>query len=212
MDWRNQGRQYHMWFGHGTAPDTGDADAGDTSVAGTSLAQRIPALAYGAMASLPAAQRRQAEAQYQNGLLPRLTEAMTAWAHGAQLATATFAERFFGRGADDPVVQKLHSAVLAVGLATSQAEMRQAAGWIADAMQTVGLNNWPRFVADALAHVGHYVMCGPVPAAPVPPMDATPVLFRDDNGQVVFRPDVKPPEPPEPIMRPADARMDPISS
>jgi hypothetical protein len=189
-----------MWFGHGTAPHNDETDA---SVAGTSLAQRIPALAYGAMASLPAAQRRQAEAQYQNGLLPRLTEAMTAWAHGAKLDRATFADRFFGRGAGDPVVQKLHGAAVAVGSATSQAEMRHAAGQVADAMQTVGLNNWPRFVADALARAGHYVVCGPAAAAPVPRTDDTPVPFVDDKGAVVLKPDGKP------MMRPADARMDP---
>jgi hypothetical protein len=138
---------------------------------------------------------------------------MTAWAQGAKLDNATFAQRFFGRNADDPVAQKLHGAALAVASATSQADMRQAAEKVADAVQTVGLNNWPRFVADALARLGDYVVCGPA-AAPVPPMDATPVPFVDDKGQQVWlpKPDTDPPvpaEPLEPIMRPADARMDP---
>jgi len=54
MAWQDQGRQYHMWFGHGTTPDP--------SVVGKSTADRVLALAYGAIASLPAAQRGQAEA------------------------------------------------------------------------------------------------------------------------------------------------------
>ncbi len=70
MGWQDQGRQYHMWFGHGTAADAGAA--ADPSVVGKSTADRALALAYGAIASLQAAQRRQAEAQYQAGTLARL--------------------------------------------------------------------------------------------------------------------------------------------
>ncbi len=78
MSWVDQGRQYHMWFGHGTSADQDAKTAPDPSVTRQIAADRVLALAYGAVASLPAAQRSQAEAQYHNGTLPRLTEAMTA--------------------------------------------------------------------------------------------------------------------------------------
>jgi hypothetical protein len=68
---------------------------------------------------------------------------------GIRLDQASFADRFFGRSADDPVVQKLHSAALEVGLATNQAEMGKAAEELADAIKAIGLDGWPRFVADA---------------------------------------------------------------
>lgn len=77
MSWKDQGRQYHMWFGHGAAADKAKQSAPSSSVVGKSTADRVLALAYGAMASLPPAQRRQVEAQYHNGTLPRLKEAMT---------------------------------------------------------------------------------------------------------------------------------------
>ena len=102
MSWEDQGRQYHMWFGSGTAADKAAKAAPGSSVVGQSTADRVLALAYGALASLPAAQRRQAEAQYHNGILPRLKEAMTAWLRGTALNQAAFASRFFGRSADDP--------------------------------------------------------------------------------------------------------------
>ena len=63
MSWEDQGRQYHIWFGHGTAGNKAAAAPG-SSVVGQSTADRVLALVYGALASLPAAQRGQAEAQY----------------------------------------------------------------------------------------------------------------------------------------------------
>ncbi len=149
MSWEDQGRQYHMWFGHGTAPGKSSTGGADPSVTGKSTADRVQALAYGAIALLPAAQRRQAEAQYRNGTLPRLTAAMSAWMRGTRLDQATFADRFFGRSADDHVVRILHSAALDAATATSQADIREAAGKLAEAMQAVGLYQWPSFVADA---------------------------------------------------------------
>jgi len=149
MGWEDQGRQYHMWFGHGTAGNIGTKAASGSSVVGQSTADRVLALAYGALASLPAAQRRQAEAQYQNGTLPRLKEAMTAWLRATALDQATFAARLFGRSADDPVVQSLHSAALRAATATSHDDFREAAGEVARAMEVVGIQQWPRFVADA---------------------------------------------------------------
>ncbi len=149
MSWEDQGRQYHMWFGHGTAGNTGMKAASGSSVVGQSTADRVLALAYGALALLPAAQRRQAEAQCQNGTLPRLKEAMTAWLRATALDQATFAARLFGRSADDPVVQSLHSAALRAATATSHGDLREAAGEVARAMGVVGVQQWPRFVADA---------------------------------------------------------------
>ncbi len=149
MSWEDQGRQYHMWFGHGTAADKGKQPGPGSSVVGKSTADRVLALAYGAIASLPAAQRRQAEAQYHSGTLPRLKEAMTAWLRATALDQATFASRLFGRGTDDPVVRSLHRAALGAATATSQDDLRDAAGTVAEAIQAVGINQWPRFVADA---------------------------------------------------------------
>ena len=102
MSWEDQGRQYHMWFGHGTASDQATKAAPGSSVVGQSTADRVLALAYGALASLPAAQRRQAEAQYHNGTLSRMKEAMTAWLRATALNQAAFASRLFGRSANDP--------------------------------------------------------------------------------------------------------------
>ena len=83
------------------------------------------------------------------GNLARLTEAMTAWIGGTRLSNAEFADRFFGRAANDPIAEKLHDAALDVGLATGHTELRDAAEKVADAMKAIGLDSWPSFLADA---------------------------------------------------------------
>ena len=74
---------------------------------------------------------------------------MTAWVRASKLDQASFAERFLGRSADDSVAAKLRSAAEGAGTATSHAALRDAAGRLADAMQTVGLDRWAGFLADA---------------------------------------------------------------
>jgi hypothetical protein len=84
------------------------------------------------------------------GLLPRLTEAMTAWAQGSRLDAQSFAHHFFHRDADDQVVTSLRDAALGAAMATRQDELAAASKHLADAMTTEGLDTWPRFVAHAL--------------------------------------------------------------
>ena len=162
MSWEDQGRQYHMWFGNGTAGNKATKAAPGSSVVGQSTADRILALAYGALASLPTAHRGQAEAQCHDGTLPRLKEAMTAWMRGTALNQAAFAGRFFGRGADDPVVRDLHDAALRTATATTHDDLREAAGKLAEAMETgrhpamAGLRRRRRAARPRPGHAGRH--------------------------------------------------------
>ena len=192
VSWEDQGRQYHMWFGHGTAPERlGGSDTDGSASVG--LGQRLLVLANGAIAVLSPSLRKRAEAQYHAGTLAHLTAAMTAWVRGNRLDQASFADRFFGRAADDPVVQKLRDATLGAASATSHMGMREAAEKLADAMKATGLDRWPRFVADAQARADD--------ATAIRHDDVAPVPFMDDKGQAVT--DFKG----QPMMRPAG--MDP---
>ena len=53
MSWEDQGRQYHMWFGHGTSSDKVQKGGSDPSVTGLSTGERVLAIVYGAIAALP---------------------------------------------------------------------------------------------------------------------------------------------------------------
>ncbi len=154
MSWEDQGRQYHMWFGNSTAPLKAKSATADAVVNGKSTSERVLALAQGAIAALPAPLRREAEAQYQHGTLPRVTQALTAWISGTALDRMTLASRLSGREADDPVVRLLRSAAVGAATALSREDYQNAAGKLAIAIQTIGIDYWPRFVADASARAG----------------------------------------------------------
>jgi hypothetical protein len=59
MSWEDQGRQYHMWFGHGMAP-SGNEPPKDSSAAmfvPDNFEPRIDAIAHTALANMAAADR-----------------------------------------------------------------------------------------------------------------------------------------------------------
>ncbi len=108
MSWEDQRRQYHEWFGHGTAPPKLKTPVEKAlAPAPDSLPARLTAVIHGALGALKRSARAQAESKLRAGLLPRLTEAMTAWAQGSRLDAHSFAFHFFHSDADDRVV--IHS-------------------------------------------------------------------------------------------------------
>lgn len=78
-----------------------------------------------------------------------MKEALIAWIRGARLEPDVFASRFLGRAGNDPVARDLHSAAGLAATATSHADRAEAAYKLADAIKGVGVDGWPRFVADA---------------------------------------------------------------
>jgi hypothetical protein len=152
MSWEDQGRQEHGWFGHGTAPlRDKQAEGGGGVGASAGITRRIEAVASGTIAASPAGLRRRAEAQFIGSNLARLTSAMAAWNAGARLSPAEFAQRYFARGPDDPAVQHLRAATIGAAEARSHADLRDAAEALGAAVQTIGVDSWPRFIADAEA-------------------------------------------------------------
>ena len=65
------------------------------------------------------------------GLLPRLTEAMAAWAQGSRLDAQSFAHHFFHRDAADQVVTSLRDAAVGAATATRQDELAAASKHLA---------------------------------------------------------------------------------
>ena len=74
---------------------------------------------------------------------------MTAWSSDGTSTRAQFAARFFGREAGDPVVTGLLSAAVTAKISGSPHALRDGAEHLAGAMQTIGLDRWPGFLADA---------------------------------------------------------------
>ncbi len=86
MAWQDQGRQYHQWFGHGTAADGGSPEAKDTAVK----------IAYSALGSLPPPVRTAYEGWINRGGLQQLAAVLPAWVAGSSLPEAEFHRSIFG--------------------------------------------------------------------------------------------------------------------
>lgn len=78
-----------------------------------------------------------------------IVELMRQWVDGGILHHRRSAEHFLGRDADDPIVTRLRAAIGTAPDATRHDELRVAASAMAEARLIVGLDRWPRFLADA---------------------------------------------------------------
>ena len=120
---------------------------------------------------------------------------MTVWSRDAGLGKAEWAERMLGRDAGDRVARMLHVAALGAASGSGHAEGRQASEALAGAMQVVGLDHWPQFVANAQARASIQAKADDNFAAR--PGGLAPMPFVDDMGHVVLN------AKGVPIMRPA---------
>jgi hypothetical protein len=169
-------------YGTPTAPAEQSAEAGGEMFGPDGLLQRIQAVAHGVVGSLPQALRAHAAVECDGGGLSRLIEAMTLWVRGIHLGLVEFAQRFFGRAPEDVLLEKLHGAVLDVVLATDHCELRQATEKVAFVMQAIGLDRWPRVLADAHRRAHDPETIAAIERPRGPPHS------EDDSPQRVFRP------------------------
>jgi hypothetical protein len=118
------------------------------------------------------------------GLLPRLTEAMTAWARGSRLDAQSFAHHFFHRDAADQVVTSLRDAAVGAATATRQDALAAASKRLADAMTNEGLDTWPRFVAQALERARNPVTLAAVTKSLQPVLLVSAAVGKPTSGSL----------------------------
>ena len=177
--WIYQGRQHHMWFGHGTKPKDGSDGTPGT------LDARIRLLAATAIAGLPNRYRHHAAALFKPGDADRLVQAMRAWVGGLNLRRDRFAAVLFDRSPDDAAVTNLRHAAEIVATASTSAEMRDATDALARGMVAVGLDWWRRFLADAgdRAQESGLGLAPPVTAQATQPAQAGANAQPDDRAK-----------------------------
>ena len=136
MSWEDQGRQTHGWFGNGKAPD-GNQDA------------RIDAIAYAAIASIPARTRGHFSASFDRHSLGQLRTAMAVWMNARTLDRASFADILLDPSVPRAAVDRLRVAAEVARNARSRRQLAHGSAALADAMTGIGLGRWPRFLRDA---------------------------------------------------------------
>ena len=178
--WQYQGRQEHGWFGHGTGPGHAPSDADELLFGPGGLAERAEAVANGAFAALPRHLQGLGGTVHASGAARRLPDLLVRWSGAAGLDAQGFGAHFFGRRGDDGAVQGLRIAALGIATARDHQDLRRASEGVAAAMQSVGLGNWNRFLADAQDRADDPATLAAVAASRARPAARAPLVLAAD--------------------------------
>jgi len=151
MSWQDQGRQYHMWFGHGTSglKEKPSKAGPDPMFDPGSLDKRIDAVAHGSLMHLPRKEWHRPVLSFDRERLERLRTAMTTWLGARALSNAAFGAKLLDPLTSDAAVGALRAAAKGAQTAQSHEDLKDASGELAAGMQGVGLDKWPGFLRDA---------------------------------------------------------------
>ncbi|MDT7953565.1 MAG: hypothetical protein RQ966_18855 [Acetobacteraceae bacterium] len=149
--WMYQGRQYHQWFGHGTAPkearDTRPASAGLFNP--ESAGQRIDYAATKVIGEAPKNERARWERRMAGPGRGSLKTAVAAWYGASGLRTSAFRDRLLDPYTSEELADHLKAAAKGIVTARTYDQLDAASGKLATAAQKVGVDRWPRFLGDA---------------------------------------------------------------
>ena len=129
MTWQDQGRQQHMWFGHGTAGSKGKPPepGADPMCEPGNFDKRIDAVAHSSLMHLPRAEWHRSAVSFDRGRLERLRAAMTTWIGARELSDAAFGARLLGPPTGDAVIKALRAAAEGALAAHSHEDLKEAA-------------------------------------------------------------------------------------
>jgi hypothetical protein len=170
--WRYQGRQYHTWFGHGTAPKDGEDGASfdDQSPAAlkallnpANVAQRVEWIGHSLVGHVARRDRAAIERSLSGAGMDRLKD-VVAVAYGARgLSRDAFRQSLLDPSTSDEVVDSIRAAAAGAVEARTTAALNAAGEALASAVQGVGSGSWSRFLADADRRAVTAVSGGAVP-------------------------------------------------
>jgi len=150
--WRYQGRQYHQWFGHGTAPKE-EKEAVPAKPGSLfdplSVGQRVDYATGSVVAQSPRDQRSRWETRVGGSNRESLKTAVAVWYGASKLSRDAFRQRLLDPNTSDETVDRLRSAAKGIVDARTHAQLGAAGEDLATAAQTIGPDRWPRFIGDA---------------------------------------------------------------
>ena len=187
--WMYQGRQHHMWFGHGTKPVDGSLP-GDAKPDLGSIDERIHNLGHTLVAGLPASKRYHAAARLGVEDHARLDRVMEGVVRALPLGPRVTALRVLGMHPDGRGVEAFVDAGRILASAEAHADLREATDKLAVSAQEMGLDNFKPFLRRADDHLtdtgGLLGLLRDLPK-PAPPVTAPPAirLALPPPGQLV---------------------------
>ena len=148
--WMYQGRQYHQWFGHGTAPKEDPDPARPGSLFDpASIAQRLDYATGHVVGAAPRTERARWETRLGGSSRESLKTLVAAWYGARGKGRDTFRGQLLDPYASDETVDQLRSAVKGIVEARTHEQLGAAGQALASAAFKIGLDAWPRFLGDS---------------------------------------------------------------
>ncbi len=138
--WIYQGRQYHMWFGHGTKPK------------GT-LDDRIHDVGHAFIAALPASKRSEPAAQLSADDHGRLDRVLAGVVQALPLGLRLIPLRVLGTSPDAPGIGEFIAAGSLLKSASTQVDLREATDLVARSAEQMGIGRFKPFLRTADDHL-----------------------------------------------------------
>ena len=183
--WVYQGRQYHMWFGHGTKPFS-DKALPPPKDSLPSLQDRIHNLGYTLAAGLPASKRHHAVARLDPADRGRLARVMTGVVNALPLGPRIVPLRVLGTKADAPGITSFIKAGAVIEAADSHADVREATDLVGRSAQEMGLDQFRPFLREADDHLsqtgGMVALLRDIPVPTAPSVARPPVTAPTGPG------------------------------
>ena len=150
--WMYQGRQYHQWFGHGTAPKQ-DGETGPPKPGSLfdplSVGHRVNYVSGSVVAHSPRDERSRWEARISGANRDSLKTAVAVWYGASKLKRSAFRQGLLDPNTSDETVDRLRAAAKGIVDARSHAQLAVAGASLATAAQAIGLYRWPGFLSEA---------------------------------------------------------------
>lgn len=148
--WMYQGRQYHQWFGHGTAPkEDPDPIRPDSLFDPASIAQRLDYAVGHVVGAASRNERSRWETRLGGTARESLKTLVAAWYGARGKSRDTFRGQLLDPYTSDETVDQLRRAVKGMVEGWTHEQLGAAGEALASAAFKIGLDAWPRFLGDS---------------------------------------------------------------
>ena len=148
--WMYQGRQYHQWFGHGTAPkEDPDPIRPGSLFDAASIAQRLDYAVGHVVGAASRNERSRWETRLGGTARESLKTLVAAWYGARGKSRDTFRGQLLDPYTSDETVDQLRSAVKGIVEGRTHEQLGAAGEALASAAFKIGLDAWPRFLGDS---------------------------------------------------------------
>ena len=162
--WMYQGRQYHQWFGHGTAPKEAPEPIRPGSLFDpASIVQRLDYAVGHVIGAASRDERPRWETRMGGSSRESLKTLVAAWYGARGKSRDSFRGQLLDPYTNDETVDQLRRVAKGIVEGQTREQLGAAGGALASAAFKIGLDAWPRFLGDSQRRAMDAVSAGVIP-------------------------------------------------